>query len=134
VHNTDLATASAGHVPLVLAGHNHRRSTRSIRGTLELTVGSTGATGLGSFLVRSDLPYEAEILYFRGRRAVAVDYVSFRTLGGDFEIQRQSLEKQGSGEEGSPAPASPSPTPASPGPTPASPRLAPSSSPSPSPG
>src|SRR5206468_7884486 len=59
VHNTDLATASAGHVPLVLAGHNHRRSTRSIRGTLELTVGSTGATGLGSFLVRSDLPYEA---------------------------------------------------------------------------
>lgn len=94
VHNAELATASAGHVPLVLAGHSHRRSGRTVRGTLELVVGSTGATGLGSFLVESDLPYEAEMLYFRDGRAVAVDYISFRTLGGDFEIQRQTLGEQ----------------------------------------
>lgn len=112
VHNTELATASAGHVPLVLGGHNHRRSERKVRGTPERTVGSTGATGLGSFVVRSDLPYEAEILYFRDRRAVAVDYISFLTLGGDFEIQRQTLEEPEAGRQKGPAPARPGPSPA----------------------
>ena len=107
VHNEDLASASVGHVPLVLAGHSHRRSERTARGTLELEVGSTGATGLGSFLVQSDLPYEAEMLYFRDRRAVAIDYISFRTLGGDFEIQRQTLGEQEPSVQKTPAVPSP---------------------------
>jgi predicted MPP superfamily phosphohydrolase len=103
VHNVDLATMATGHVPLVLSGHGHRRAERTVRGTLELQVGSTGATGLGSFLVQSDLPYEAEMLYFRDRRAVAVDYIRFRTLGGDFEIQRQTLGEQEPSVQKSPA-------------------------------
>ena len=128
VHNADLAVTSVGRVPLVLSGHGHRRGEERARGTLELEVGSTGATGLGSFLVRSDLAYEAEIVYFRDRRAVAVDYIRFRTLGGDFEIQRQTIDE----EKLSPQPAV---TPAgSPGPTPSAQPLGPGGSPGPTPG
>ncbi|MGH2722380.1 MAG: metallophosphoesterase family protein, partial [Actinomycetota bacterium] len=92
VHNEELAFTSTGRVPLILSGHGHRERQRTVNGTLELAVGSTGATGLGSFLVRSDLAYEAEVVYFRDRRAVALDYIRFQTLGGDFEIKRRTLE------------------------------------------
>jgi predicted MPP superfamily phosphohydrolase len=94
VHNNDLALTSTGRVPLILSGHGHRMQQQTENGTLELEVGSTGATGLGSFLIRSDLAYEAEVVYFRDRRAVAVDYIRFQTLGGDFEIKRSTLEPQ----------------------------------------
>jgi predicted phosphodiesterase len=111
VHNADLAADSVGEVPLVLSGHRHKRTQRTRNGTLQLEVGSTGATGLGSFLVESDLAYEAQIVYFRDRRPVAVDYIRFRTLGTDFEIDRRTLEvEQLHGPEGTPSP-SPSPSP-----------------------
>lgn len=108
VHDPNLARASYGRVPLVLAGHGHRRATKQTRGTRLFAVGSTGATGLGSFLAEADRPYEAQILYFRDGQAVAIDYVRFRGLGNDFEIDRRSLKE--------PAPSTPTPTP-SPGTT-----------------
>lgn len=91
VHQRPLAEESVGSVPVILAGHRHRQSIENIGGTWILEVGSTGATGLGSFLVEADLDYEAEILYFRDGEIVALDYVRFRGLGGDFEIQRRTL-------------------------------------------
>ena len=102
VHHPLLARASIGRVPLVLAGHQHRRVGRERRKTLQLQVGSTGATGLGSFIAEADLPYEAQVVYFRQGRAVSIDYVSFKALGNDFQIDRRTLE---------PAPTSPSPGP-----------------------
>ena len=119
VHNEELALTSTGRVPLILSGHGHRERQRTVNGTLELSVGSTGATGLGSFLVRSDLAYEAEVIYFRDRRAVALDYIRFQTLGGDFEIKRRTLE-----------PTVPQPPAPAPGSTPAT---SPGTSPSPGP-
>ena len=87
-----------------------------------LQVGSTGATGLGSFIAEADLPYEAEIIYFREGRAVSVDYVSFRGLGNDFQIERRTLEPQSAPPrlETSPAP-SPTGTAGSPTASPAPP-------------
>jgi predicted phosphodiesterase len=108
VHHPLLAQASLGRAPLVLAGHRHRQASRQSKGTLLLQVGSTGATGLGSFIAEADLPYQAEIVYFRDGRAVSLDYVSFKGLGNDFEIERRTLR---------PAPL-PSPIPA-PSPAPA---------------
>lgn len=95
VHHPDLGKASAGEVPVVLAGHGHLRRSRMIDGTLLLQVGSTGATGLGSFLVEADLAYEAEIVYFRHGKAIAVDYISFKGLGRDFEVERRRLDSEG---------------------------------------
>jgi predicted phosphodiesterase len=92
VHDQRLAEDSYGQVPLALAGHTHERDSRVEDGTIQLVVGSTGATGLGSFTVEADLPYEAQVIYFRDGLPSAVDYVSFRSLGSEFDIQREVLE------------------------------------------
>lgn len=89
VHDPGGARASFGHVPLVLAGHVHRRSWKEVDGTLALTVGTTGATGLGALTVDADLAYEAAVLYFDGPDLVAVDNVALRGTNGDFRIDRR---------------------------------------------
>jgi predicted phosphodiesterase len=92
VHDERLAEGSYGEVPLVVAGHTHERDSRVEDGTIQLVVGSTGATGLGSFTIEADLPYEAQVIYFRDGLPSAVDYVSFKSLGSEFDIERQVLE------------------------------------------
>jgi hypothetical protein len=62
-------------------------------GSRLLTVGSTGATGLGSFTADSDLAYEAEILHFRRSALVAVDYVSLTGLGGSFVVDHTVIPR-----------------------------------------
>lgn len=88
VHDPALASRSTGQVPLVIAGHLHRRGNRLNGGTRLLSVGSTGATGLGSFTVEGGRAYEAEVLTFAGGRLTAVDYVSLKGIGGSFRIDR----------------------------------------------
>lgn len=91
VHDRRLAERSDGLVPLVLAGHTHERGYEERDGTLFLTVGSTGATGLTSLTVEADRTYEAQILYFESDELVAIDYVSLRGLGEDFTLDRDTL-------------------------------------------
>jgi predicted phosphodiesterase len=97
VHDARLATESFGEVSLVVSGHTHERSLERDEGTLVLTVGSTGATGLGSFLVEAELPYEAEVIYFRNGRPVTLDYITLAGLGGDFEVERTTLDETDEG-------------------------------------
>ncbi|MGH2749449.1 MAG: metallophosphoesterase family protein [Actinomycetota bacterium] len=104
VHDQRLALESYGGVPLVLSGHTHERDLRIEDGTVQLVVGSTGATGLGSFTIEADLPYEAQVVYFRDGLPSAVDYVSFRSLGSEFDIQRELLDVDESLLEESQAP------------------------------
>jgi len=103
VHDPVLAARSTGRVPLVIAGHVHRRGNRVNGGTRVLTVGSTGATGLGSFAVEGGRAYEAEVLTFSGGRLSAIDYVSFKGIGGSFRIDRVVVPAP---DEESPDPAS----------------------------
>ncbi|MGH2775709.1 MAG: metallophosphoesterase family protein [Actinomycetota bacterium] len=91
VHDERLAEDSYGQVPLVISGHTHERDLRIEEGSIQLVVGSTGATGLGSFTIEADLPYEAQVIYFRDGLPSAVDYVSFKSLGSEFDIQREVL-------------------------------------------
>ena len=91
VHDKRLAEASFGDVPLVLAGHYHKRISEEEEGTRILSVGSTGATGL-KFFVEAGRDYEAEVLYFREGAAVAVDYIRFSGLGSDFVVERETLD------------------------------------------
>ena len=95
VHDARLAEDAIGEVPLVLAGHTHERFLESRDGTLIMTVGSTGATGLGSFIVEAELTYEAQVIYFRDGAPVAYDYISLSGLGGDFEVERSTLDGDG---------------------------------------
>jgi len=91
VHDVRQAEASFGEVPLVISGHTHERSARVVDGTLVLTVGSTGATGLGSFTTDTDLPYEAEVLHFIGDELVAVDHISLHGFDGSFTVEHQVI-------------------------------------------
>jgi predicted phosphodiesterase len=88
VHNLLQAADVGGEVPLVVGGHNHRRSSREDDGTLLLTVGSTGATGVGSFTVEQDHPYEAEVLRFVDGELIGVDYLTLSGVQGEFTIDR----------------------------------------------
>lgn len=95
VHDARLAADSYGEVPLVLAGHRHERSVEEVSGTLVLEVGSTGATGLGSFIVETDIPYEAEILYLRPGAPVTIDYVSLSGIADEFDVERRVIDVSG---------------------------------------
>ena len=88
VAGLQLAEDSTGGVPLVISGDIHQRSSQEVDGTLMLTVGSTGATGLGSFTEAADRPYEAEVLHMRDGHLVALDYVTMTGFGGDFSLDR----------------------------------------------
>lgn len=89
VHDPAQAAASLGQVPAIVAGHVHETTWTEEGGSLLLTVGSTGATGLGAFTVDADLAYEAAVLYFEDGRLVAVDNIALRGTDGDFRIDRR---------------------------------------------
>ena len=95
VHDERLAEESIGSVPLVLAGHTHTRGLEEVDGTLILTVGTTGATGLKSLTLETDKNYEAQVIYVRDGAAVAVDYITFRGVSNDFEVERTTLDDFG---------------------------------------
>ncbi|MGK2947680.1 MAG: metallophosphoesterase family protein [Acidimicrobiales bacterium] len=92
VHDLRQAGESHGLVPVVVAGHTHQRSSDEQEGTLLLTVGSTGATGLGAFLVETTRPYEAQVLRFRDGELVAIDYLTLEGIGGSFILERRLVE------------------------------------------
>lgn len=85
------AADAVGQVPLVVGGNTHRRSERIQGTTTLLTVGSTGATGIGSLTVETTLPYEAEILHFRKGRLVTLDYVVLQGVSGSYTITRNVI-------------------------------------------
>jgi predicted phosphodiesterase len=87
------ADIRGGDVATVVAGHSHERSEENRDGTLLLTVGSTGATGLGTFLVESAEGYEAQILRYTGRRLTAIDYVTLSGVSGSFEVDRRVVTR-----------------------------------------
>ena len=92
VHDPAQAAAAMGVVPVVVAGHTHKRTERTVDGTLVLTVGSTGATGLGAFTVETARPYDAEVLRFRDGELVAVDHLSVSGIDGAFTLERRLIE------------------------------------------
>ena len=99
VHDERLAEGSYGSVPLVLAGHTHERGLEEIDGTLLLRVGTTGATGLKSLTLETDRNYEAQVIYLRNAVPVAVDYVTFRGVSNDFQVERTTLDDLGADAE-----------------------------------
>jgi hypothetical protein len=91
VHDPQAADPLGGVVPLVLAGHLHKREQRTVDGTKILVEGTTGGALLTSDgLIRAEagtaLPLEASLLYFansgadRGR-LLAYDEVTVGGLG-----------------------------------------------------
>ena len=114
VHDPVAAPPFAGVVPLVLAGHIHRRVTWMLsQGTRVFVEGSTGGAGLRALQANPPTPIECSVLYFD--RATghlqAWDDITVAGLGGTgAQIQRHLASD--TVPIGGPLPAiSPSPTP-----------------------
>ena len=82
VHDPAAASPLAGAVPLVLAGHTHRRATGLLaEGTRLLVQGSTGGAGLRALETNPPTPIECSVLYF-DRTTNALQAWDDITLGG----------------------------------------------------
>ena len=93
VHDHRMAEAVAGRVPLVVSGHFHRNHIEAIDGTIFLEIGTTGGAGPTGFTLEGDVPFSAEVLYFRpveegGARLVAWDQVTQFPESGSLQIER----------------------------------------------
>lgn len=88
VAGLQLADMAEGYVPLVVSGDVHERTSEQRGDTLLLTVGTTGAGGLGRFTQNTGRPYAAQVLRFVDGRLVALDYIEVGGLDGGFSIDR----------------------------------------------
>ena len=82
VHDPKSAPPLAGLAPLVLAGHTHKRSTRSLGdGTTLLVQGSTGGAGLRALERAAPAPLECSVLYLATGSSLLRAYDNI-TVGG----------------------------------------------------
>jgi predicted phosphodiesterase len=115
VHDDRMAEGVAGMVPLVVSGHFHGNRDEVVDGTLYLRVGTTGGAGPTGFTAEGDVPFSAEVLYFRAddegdMQLVAWDVVTQFPETGSLEIERHLASDVGV----SPSPSLPGETTASP--------------------
>jgi predicted phosphodiesterase len=102
VHDDRMAETVAGMVPLVVSGHFHLESSRSVDGTLFLRDGSTGGSGVTA-LTSKGTPLSAEILHFRPGsplHLVAYDVIEQSLDTGSLKVVRHLV----SDEEPTPEP------------------------------
>lgn len=111
VHDDRMVDALAGRIPLVISGHFHQPSERTIDGTVFLRIGSTGGSGATVFTMVGGVPLSVEILYFQPGTPpvlVAYDVVEQRPETGSLTVDRHLVGE----EEAEPTP-SPTATPTS---------------------
>ena len=96
VHDPEMGLPVDGTVPLVLAGHTHKREIRRLDGgTLHFTQGSTGAGSLRGLEGEKPTPVQLSVLYFdRDSRALqAWDDITLGGLGlTSAQIERNVVE------------------------------------------
>ncbi|GAB4002004.1 hypothetical protein GCM10029992_39010 [Glycomyces albus] len=92
VHEPPMSVPLTGEVPLVLAGHTHRRAVQDLgEGTTLMVEGSTGAAGLRAFDNEQVLKMDMDVLYFDpdSKDLVAYDSISVGTVGeSDITLDR----------------------------------------------
>ncbi|MDQ1464304.1 MAG: hypothetical protein QOC73_1245, partial [Actinomycetota bacterium] len=103
-----------GVVPLVLAGHTHKRQVSQLKhGTLLYIEGSTGGAGLRALDNAQPTPLEASVLYFNRTTHLleAYDEISLGGLGlTSVSVERHVISKPKPLVEPSPSPSAPLPS------------------------
>ncbi|SDI00419.1 Predicted phosphohydrolase, MPP superfamily [Sinosporangium album] len=97
VHDPTVGRGFSGTVPMVLAGHAHRRSTEVLpTGTRVLVQGSTGGAGLRALEHEEPTPVQASVLYFNQetRRLQAWDDITLGGLGEQWVQIQRHVESQ----------------------------------------
>jgi len=114
VHDPAAAAPFAGLVPLVLAGHIHRRVTWMLsKDTRVFVQGSTGGAGLRALQSSPPTPIECSVLYFDRAtgRLQAWDDITVAGLGGTAAQIQRHLASDTAPIGGPPPAIAPSPTP-----------------------
>jgi len=100
VHNPRVAQPMTGSVPVVVAGHTHRKALERIDEGVYLNPGSAGAAGVRGLQAHREVPYAAMILYLKrdaaalsGWRPLAVDAVEVFNMKGAFSLNRVLLQE-----------------------------------------
>jgi hypothetical protein len=97
LHDDRMGEAAAGFVPLVISGHFHQASARTINHTLFLRVGSTGGAGANVFTQAGGVPLSAEVLYF-SREAphtlIAYDLIEQSPESGSLVVRRHLIGEE----------------------------------------
>lgn len=108
IHDPGAGPPLAGTVPLILAGHLHRREVKTLSGnTRELIQGSTGAAGLRGLEPKTPTPMALSVLYFDDTHQLkAYDDI---TVGGTGRSQ-VTLQRHIIGHDESPGSPSGSPS------------------------
>lgn len=104
VHDPRVTEKLGGAVPLVLAGHMHKQSSRYLDSTLLLVEGSTGGAGLRGLQGDTPVPLTATVLHFSrdDARLRAFDRINVAGFGGTgARIQRHLVEPRDRGVVGS---------------------------------
>src|SRR4029079_11251488 len=117
LHDDRMGEALAGYVPLVVSGHLHQASVRTIDQTLFLRVGSTGGAGANVFTQVGGVPLSAEVLYFSRElphRLVAYDLIEQSPETGSLTVRRHLIEQEFGTLVPTPPTPSPSPSPSPP--------------------
>lgn len=96
LHNDKMARALAGHVPVILFGHNHRMAITQQEGSILVNAGTSGAAGLRG-LQTTQIPYSVVLLHFRPdengqNRLVAADAISVSNLEQGFTLDRRRFD------------------------------------------
>ncbi len=110
VHDDRMAESVAGSVPLVVSGHFHVPSDRTIDGTLFLRIGSTGGAGANVFTQEEGIPLSAEILHFapgvggEPPTLLAWDVISESPVTGNLTIERHVPPAPAAAETPTPGP------------------------------
>lgn len=113
VHDPTAAAPLAGTVPLILAGHLHKRETRMLPNDTRLLVeGSTGAAGLRGLEKSTPTPMDLSVLYFDTAHALkAYDTISVGGTGrSEVTLQRHLVGPQPGAAPSGSTTGSPSPT------------------------
>jgi predicted phosphodiesterase len=108
VHDDRMAETVAGMVPLVVSGHFHVESSRSIDGTLFLRGGSTGGSGVTAVTSRGT-PLSAEVLHFQAGsplHLVAYDVIQQSLETGSLSVARHLVSDEKPQAEPTPSAAS----------------------------
>ncbi|WP_347488004.1 metallophosphoesterase [Desulfoscipio sp. XC116] len=96
LHNDKMARSLAGHVPVILFGHNHRMAITQQEGSILINAGTSGAAGLRG-LQTTQIPYSVVLLHFlpdeRGqKRLVAADAISVSNQEQGFTLNRKRFD------------------------------------------
>lgn len=69
VHNPWLGKMFAGRVRTILHGHNHQYGIETIKGSLLINAGTTGAAGIRGLGESNEVPYSLAVLHFENQQA-----------------------------------------------------------------